>query len=1353
MSVEDRPYIGTFRLNNKKVIRHTPDTLVYFNGDTAIPGCPNCNGRIDLQEYITAVSVDPSTEGPATASVSMHVPRSTSHSLWRDGNFLLRPGIEVSIYLRGYFPVQGALADASSEDILGLDPTKAVVFPYYHVFHGVVTEVAHEYSGGDHTVSISCADLLHFWQYIRMSTNASALGSRPSNSKNRMSFVGHNFTGMTPYGIVYSLWRDLSGAAGGVAFALSNQSNNSAHSTALDQSLYSMTQLYWQKRFSQGMGSLRMYGLDGTLFNAFQQAFLAKLSTKEFQNILSAKFTDKAAQDRKQFDPLVVMAELLGLTGGNNLGAYVLGAGDSEKGVAEGELGVSMAQMQAFTFDVSQAGNVNLWESEYQTKAEIMSTLVTLTGYEWYMDVDGDFVFKPPYYNLDTSSSRVYVIKPIDIISFSAKEGEPEATVVKATSPMGRNIRGIGLENEMGQRAEYIDYRLVAQFGWRPQTFETEYYNSSRAMYFACVNRLDLFNINVNSASCQIPLRPELRPGYPVYIEHLDCFYYLSAFNHSFSYGGQCTTSLTLNAKRAKFHAPGLPPLDRRANIDDIDLSNPFLPKLPLLVEGNDELPRIQGFPNAVLALDPEALNPLFYIVGRNFSFGGNSSKAKEKEDPEQQLRQLILAALNAPVPILTRVEEESDNSDEQQKFFEGPFALQKGNGEYSQLRLSELLSQFTPIQEARQEVENLLSSKNPDPAAITAAEQKVQELTSEETDLNILITAVQSSLGDNFSDGESTAAYLDLLSDLKASFAPGKALPGYYRYYSASHPDPEQQGQAGLNPDEENGTEAGDLTLLEEPDSVLGFARTSAGGVEISERVEVRAGLPIMRPGTSTAEPTPTHKIQTISFARHVLTTTQVKYGRSGSRALSFAEDVTRKATQREFEALLADLPLDETTEVSAIFEDMYNTRADALSEIASGSFENDEGLGLSTGDTADIFRTFEQALEKLPVSLPRTPDALLGGPTGNRSLANPNAVQISRHLSKCLAQQASRLFRIKESSLNDTYGSRGQPSALVDRKASKEAKEAASAEKEEVFCRLEILWDQTRQQLAPNQAQVSVSGRDIKTAVPFDREKEFYSPVFPVSDERGYEVIGSYRYGRGLSIEPGGSFEQLANIEEISQVQALGFDEVDAGTVEELLLSLQNPGDLAKTLGSLDPEEKAKLAEAVGIEASTDLSTLLTPDNPDGNLFENLFAARAANSNQSTQKTTVINSAYALADLGQTISNNICECRGAESDVLLLAFNPDNFIDFGLPDDVGNFLATNAANAAVPWESSQQALRGQTLSTNDIGLAQAFNNVVDEFTSARAQSVNIINTALGDLDAAGAQLQQDINDFNDGG
>jgi len=1282
MSIEESPYVGTWRLNQKQVVRHTPDALVYVNGDTSIPGCPNCNGRLDLQKYITQVSVDPSTQPPASASISLHVPRQAAQNLWRDGAFILHPGLEINIYMRGYFPVKGLLSNVSAEETGGLDPSKAMSYPYYHVFHGVVTEVSHEYSGSDHTATLNCADLLHFWQYIRMSTNASYLGARPSNSKNRMSFVGHNFTGMTPYGIVYGLWRDIFGAAGGAEYATSNVTNAAANNTAISESQYSQTVLYWQKRFGETMASLRMHGVDGTLFNAFQQTYLGKLTTKEADTMLSAKYADKSSQGTREVAPFILDAQSL-----------VWGQDVPPGKDGTGAAGISSTSMQAFVFDPGQIG-ANIYESQYQTKMEILSTVTEMTGYEFYQDVDGDFVFKPPFYNLDTSSSRTYVIKPIDLISFSAREGEPEATVVKCTGTVGRNIKQAVGEG-VGHRAEYIDYRLVAQFGWRQQTFESEYHGNSRAMYYACINRMDMFNIGVNSASCSIPLRPELRPGMPVYIEHIDCFYYLQAFNHSFSYGGQCTTSMTLVGKRAKFHAPGKPPLDRVANLDDIDLSNPFLPKLPLQVEGFDGIPRLQGFPNVVLALDPTQLNPLFYVVGSAFTFGSGSLGGGTADDPREQLRALITVAIaNGVITHDGENQVPSATGTVREAFFEGPFKIQIADGSFSSLPEADLLTQLTTVTAALAEVQAAETATGEDFSenTLTEAQATLAAANTAATELNTLITAVRSSASDSFPDADSTGAYLDVLSDLKSSFSPGRALPGYYRYYSASHPTAGQQGQAEIIATEEGGTQSAGTTQLERAENVFGFTVSAGEGAAITDPrsgggVSVTAGIPIIGTGTKDVVPTPTNKIQTISFARHTLNKRTIKLGRSGLKQLNFSRSTTQAPMQRTLSQQLAALTYDASTEVSELFEAFYTERVGPRASEEEPYTLSDAASDLSVSSIQ--LQSFAEALSTLRRGVPNTPDAQIGGDDENQTVVRQNVTQIARHLTKVLAEQAAAILCAAEAPLIEQFGHRGQ-------KTSEGTDEEA---KEEAFCKLEIAWDRLKEALAPGEVSNGDGGTPVKTVVEIDNEKPFYSPVFPVSDERGYEVIGSYRYGRGLSIEPGGSFERLLDLRDLS------FDELSASEADALVEALQNGGDIAKVVGTFDPDRQAELCSLLEVQTEGGVESYLN-SKPGQDSFNSAFTARLASTQDWTQKQTIVNSAYSLADIQETLNENeICNCKGADADLFFLAFNNQNFVDLGQPDDVSNYVANLHLEQYVPSKAVQDAVRGHTMDRSALG------------------------------------------------
>ena len=162
MAITDRPYAGTWRPNLRPTVQYTPDALVYLNGDSALPGCRTCHHDIDIQQFVTSISADCGVDpGASTATIAMSIPRFYGDSLFRDGNSLLRPGLEVHVYGRGYFPMTGLAT--SGVKVGGVDLSDIPQYPYYPMFHGVVTTVSDDYSGGYYSVSLTCSGMLHFW--------------------------------------------------------------------------------------------------------------------------------------------------------------------------------------------------------------------------------------------------------------------------------------------------------------------------------------------------------------------------------------------------------------------------------------------------------------------------------------------------------------------------------------------------------------------------------------------------------------------------------------------------------------------------------------------------------------------------------------------------------------------------------------------------------------------------------------------------------------------------------------------------------------------------------------------------------------------------------------------------------------------------------------------------------------------------------------------------------------------------------------------------------------------------------------------------------------------------------------
>lgn len=626
MSIQNRPYVGTWVANRRNVVQWTPDFLVYLNGDTSLPGCNTCHHNINLNEFINSISVDFSVEpGASNCTVDMAIPRHYGDSIFRDGNTLLRPGLEIHVYFRGYFPMKG-LPTPNSQPVAGINLSDIPQHPYYPVFHGVVVTVTLGYTGGFYTANMSCNGMLHFWEHMKLSgaEGGSFFGARPDNSGIQTTISGHPMTGKTPYAIIYSLYRDTAGVADGVGFALSSRTNYGAVNSTTNDPLYASTLRYWEQRFRGKIYGLRMHGASGQLFSASQQAYLSTHGTNSYGGgggTANVSGSDATPQDNIWArDP----ALLLGLrVRGEN--GRVLRQADTRllvSGTGRDHLGLDVSNLQAFPTNIGSYGQVNLWESTYESKMDIAGAVTQVSGYEFFQDCDGDLVFKPPLYNLDTSSSRVYRIEPEDVVSLTLTESEPQATYAIIKGGAFSNIQGLVDESQWGMRSTYVDYKLVAQFGWKEASIESHYYTDAQAAFFFAINHLDRTNAGTNSGSVVIPLRAEIRVGYPVYIVHIDCFYYVTSVAHSFSLGSDCTTTLTLTARRRKFMAPASDAAARNGatagdlTLGQVDLSKTANPVIPLQTLDNSGVPRLIGFPNVVMAIDPTTINPLFSVTG-----------------------------------------------------------------------------------------------------------------------------------------------------------------------------------------------------------------------------------------------------------------------------------------------------------------------------------------------------------------------------------------------------------------------------------------------------------------------------------------------------------------------------------------------------------------------------------------------------------------------------------------------------------------------------------------------------------------------------------------------------------------
>jgi len=221
-----------------------PDSLVYINGESDILGCPSCRRRFDWNRYITSVTVDLNVESaPGSATINLTIPRHSVDEFYFDGNPLITPMMEVEIFTKGYYLLEG-------------------LPQYYPIFWGIVTEVTNAYSGGEHTFTINCSDILKWWELCMMNINPAFTEVVGQGGR---SIFGNVFFGMNPYDVIWTLAQQSFGdvvVGTGSLTSLVNEKNPSFQSTF--RSALGDIMQYWNQRFTKIRSNLLLYGTAGT---------------------------------------------------------------------------------------------------------------------------------------------------------------------------------------------------------------------------------------------------------------------------------------------------------------------------------------------------------------------------------------------------------------------------------------------------------------------------------------------------------------------------------------------------------------------------------------------------------------------------------------------------------------------------------------------------------------------------------------------------------------------------------------------------------------------------------------------------------------------------------------------------------------------------------------------------------------------------------------------------------------------------------------------------------------------------------------------------------------------------------
>lgn len=494
---------GTWEPNKRPYITVAPDAYVSLQGETTIIGCGECQRKVNYNDYVTQISTEASVDSPpGSATVQLSIPDNDVNDFYSDGQLLIQPMMEIEIFAKGYYLIGG--------------------FPqYYRIFWGVVSNVSKSWSNGVTSVSVSCKDILRWWELTNATTNPAFLEAGGSSAGGYQLFQ-NQFAGQNPYTTIVQLARDSMGDFFYTTGSFTSHTPEKGPEQPVIGDFMKDIMTYWQLKFANIQASLVLYGTSGQTYT-----MSGVKGTVSPTQVSEAIFKEEVKLLKQNQSTTLLFS--------------------SPKEVATAKV------------EVARAGDVEFFQNETQSKLSLALHARDQIGYEFYCDTTGDIIFKPPFYNLNVLPNKpVSWIQDFDIIDDQLNDSEAE--VVTHVTSSGNAFGGVtdwGLNDEITTpRTGVYDFHLLRRYGWRRADLQLEWAGNPRKLFFHLLDWMDRLNAKRQNGTITIPMRPELRMGFPVWVPKYDSFFYIQGISHQYSVGGQATTTVTLIAKRSKFIAP-----------------------------------------------------------------------------------------------------------------------------------------------------------------------------------------------------------------------------------------------------------------------------------------------------------------------------------------------------------------------------------------------------------------------------------------------------------------------------------------------------------------------------------------------------------------------------------------------------------------------------------------------------------------------------------------------------------------------------------------------------------------------------------------------------------------------------
>jgi hypothetical protein len=544
-------------VQEREIVKTAPDIVVFIDGlpyllnpylgsgvgstSTSAPQNGVDYTLVNFNNYVQAFNATYDVDNfKPECTVNLSVPNQAKYMFQSPGGAnLIESMSELQVFAKNYFPA----ADGNTV--------------YTRVFKGVTAHITHTDTGKSLEISIQGSGVLRFFELMQIELNPSLM----TNSENPAQPMKSNQAALDPYQqIADTFKRGISFEGFQYSSMLEQRVPDSDFSNAVKAGYINK----WQPILNNIRKDVHIFG------------YFSGLSSLDI-NAISVP-SAKVGKAGPQYLPI-----------SNDKIGTLLESDPSH------DLYVSIIRGYLPDFSI---GTINLLNSQFSSRLERIRTIAQAIGFEGYQDINGEIIIKPPLYNLDvtnttplpntsatvtnpsspntstvpsqatqsqisdinkklTDQNNPFIVHLSEIRTESETEDEQGIRATRMTIQPGWDRQFMYNEGTGGLREAvyHIDIAKLAKFGLReepPRTLAWLNSGDKFAAYAYATSELNRANRGYRTYQITIPMRPELKLGFPMFFPHRDMYGYIRSVNISYQMGGEASMSILLDTLRKR---------------------------------------------------------------------------------------------------------------------------------------------------------------------------------------------------------------------------------------------------------------------------------------------------------------------------------------------------------------------------------------------------------------------------------------------------------------------------------------------------------------------------------------------------------------------------------------------------------------------------------------------------------------------------------------------------------------------------------------------------------------------------------------------------------------------------------